>query len=253
MKYILVANWKNHPNSLDEASDILSQLSKKASLYQNTKVSTYIAPPVSYLELVSKKTKRFAKLAVQDISSKTQGVHTGEVTIDILKSFGVRLAILGHSERRALGETDEVVRDKVKTVLKAGITPLVCVGEGEHDPEGNYFEIIRQQIIGTLSGLKKADVEKLMIAYEPVWAIGTKSKGAISREELSQVVIFIKKVLTENFSRQTADKVAILYGGSVDGGNAKALLHKTGVRGFLVGRASLQAKSFSQIAEAIIK
>lgn len=253
MKAILVANWKNHPSSLLEANKLLSTLGKRATLYK--KLSTYIAPPAAYFETVSKRAKRFGALASQDIFFSPGNVtYTGVITPDILKSFGVKLAIIGHSERRNLGETNQVVAEKVQTALVAGISPLICIGEEVHDAEGNYFGFLEGQIRASLEGVKrKDDAVRLVIAYEPIWAIGKKAKDAMSSAELSQMVIFIKKVLSEIFGREAALRIPILYGGSVEASNAKSLLAETGARGLLVGRASLEAKSFNAIAEALTK
>ena len=249
-KPILVANWKNHPESLSKATAIIKGFSSNQSLYK--KISTYIAPPLPYFETVSKGIKSFALLASQDIFFATEGTYTRAVTPDILKNYNTKLSIIGHSERRQLGETNEVISDKIKCALKSGITPLLCVGEHERDTDGEHFEFIREQLRLSLDGVRrKDDAGKIIIAYEPVWAIGSKSKGAIEPGELAEMVLFIKKVLTDIFGRESADKMPILYGGSVDGSNAKEILG-SGVQGFLVGRASLDPKNFKLIAEALI-
>ena len=212
-KPILVANWKNHPKSLAEAKRLLNKLSRKASVYKKT--SFYIAPPLVYFESTSVRSN-FAQLASQDISSVLQGTHTGEVTPDILKSFGVRLSIIGHSERRALGETNESVSKKIKIALRAGIIPLVCIGEKARDQDGEHFEFLRNQLKSSLAGLsRKADVSKLVIAYEPAWAISKHADDAMKPNDLSQSVIFIRKILTDLFGRKVAESIPILYGGSV--------------------------------------
>ncbi len=252
MKLILVGNWKNYPGSLAEAGKLLSSLSKRSLLFK--KFSTVIAPPTAYLETASKRVKSLGILGAQDIFFTSEGTYTGAITPEILKSFGVKVAIIGHSERRSLGETNQVVSEKVKTALKAGITPLVCIGENTHDAEGSYFEVLNEQIRSSLEGVRrKEDAQKLIIAYEPVWAIGKRAKDAMQPAELSQMVIYIKKVLTEIFGRQSAEKIPVLYGGSVDLNNAKELIRNTGARGLLVGRASLDPKSFAGIAEVLIK
>jgi triosephosphate isomerase (TIM) len=251
MKLILVGNWKNHPSSLPEATQLLSSLTKKAALYK--KLATFIAPPLPYLDTVAKRVRRVGSLASQDIFFAPEGTYTGVVTPDILKSFGVKLALIGHSERRKLGETSQVVAEKVKTALRSGIVPLVCIGEEEHDTEGNYFEFLREELKSSLEGIRrKDDAERLIIAYEPVWAIGRRAKDAMEPKELSQMVIFIKKVLTEIFGRESAEKIPVLYGGSVESANAQSLIREGGVRGFLVGRASLDGRQFASIAEALI-
>lgn len=246
-KPILVANWKNYPNSLPEAKTLLKELSKKKALLN--KATLFIAPPAPYMELVA---NSFAKLASQDLFPIEKGAHTGTVSLEMLKSFGVRLTILGHSERRALGETSTEVAVKVRAALKAGITPLVCVGELVKDAEGEHFEFLREEIKSSLHGVNKKNVEKIILAYEPVWAIGKSAKEAIDPGELSQTTLFIRKVLSDLFGRKAAESVSILYGGSVEPKNVSALMN-TGVRGMLVGHASLNAKSFLGIAEAIFE
>lgn len=249
-KPILVANWKNYPSSLDESRRILRNYSKDRSLYK--KLHFFVAPPLPYLDAVAA-FSGFVGLGCQDISSVPKGTHTGVVGSDILKSFGVRITILGHSERRALGENSGDVAVKVGAALASGIVPLICVGENTKDADGEHFEYIREQLKDSLSGLKKSDASKIIIAYEPVWAIGKDAVGAMEPEELSQSALFIRKILTEMFGRNIAGRIPVLYGGSVDEGNADTLAAVPGVAGFLVGRASLDAKRFKKIAEALSK
>ncbi len=247
MKQILVGNWKNYPESLSEARAIAVGLSKNAAVYK--KLNTYVAPPLPYFETVQKGIKSFAKLASQDIFFGTEGTFTGVVTPDILKSFGVNLSIIGHSERRALGETNEIVSNKIKAALKSDITPLFCVGESEQDSDGNHFEFIREELRLSLEGIRrKDDASKLIIAYEPIWAIGKSAKDAIDPKELTEMIVFIRKVLSDIFGRESADNIPVLYGGSVKPNNAKILL-QTGIDGFLVGGASLEPKDFCAIAK----
>ena len=248
-KTILVANWKNYPDSLERVNEILVGLSKKSTFYK--KLNLYIAPPSVYLESVSKKIKKLGSLAVQDVPLIFDGTHTGELSMHMLKDLGVRMSIVGHSERRAMGETNEVVNHKIKNALKAGITPLLCIGEKERDAEGEHYEYIREQIVASLYSInKKEDISKIMIAYEPVWAIGKKAKDAMLPGDIEQTLIFIKKILTDMYDRSFAEKVPILYGGSVEASNAQAILG-SGVSGLLVGRASLDTLNFSQIALAL--
>jgi len=250
-KPILVANWKNHPGSLDEAKMLLGQLSRDSKFYK--KLTLFIAPPFTYFESVSQRLGNFGQLASQNISSLPLGNYTGQVTPDILKSFGVRLAIIGHSERRSFGETSEHVARKVKAALHAGITPLVCVGEISRDQDGEYFELLREQIKLSLADVnRKTGASKLVLAYEPVWAIGKSARDAMVSADLSQSIIFIRKVLTDMFGRSIAERIPILYGGSVEPSNALALFRETGIRGLLVGHASLNAKSFGVIAKSLI-
>jgi len=249
-KPILIGNWKNKPGSLGEARSILIGLRKKSAVFK--KLDTYIAPPEVYYESVSERVKGFAHLASQGLPRVEKGTYTGVISLEVLRNFGVRLAILGHSEERALGETDALVAKKVQIALKSGIKPLVCIGEREHDTDGNHLEFIRRQMKTSLEGVKKKEIAEIMIAYEPVWAIGKRAKDAITPEGLTEMVIFIRRILTDMYGRDIAEKIPILYGGSVEPRNAEILYKDTGVRGFLVGHESLNHKEFEQIAESLI-
>src|SRR3989344_2946788 len=246
---ILVANWKNHPASLAEAKDVLKNYAKAKERFK--KLAFFIAPPLPYLAEVSERAGGFSHLAVQDIALVPKGNYTGEVPLEILKSFGARLAILGHSERRALGETSAQVSEKIRAALRAGITPLVSVGEIERDKDGEHFEILRKEIKASLLGVSRQSAAKIVLAYEPGWVIGKSAKDALPPGDLAQSVIFIKKVLTDIYGRRVADKIPIIYGGSVESANAGALAKETGVKGFLVGHASLKAKSMEEIAKSL--
>ncbi len=248
-KPILIANWKNHPNSLKEAQTLLKDLSKKRLLYK--KVALFIAPPEPFLSIVAEKSTSFSQLASQDIPALSKGSHTGEITPEILKNFGVRLSIIGHSERRALGETPAQIREKVRVALRSGVTPLICLGEKEKDVEGEHFELLRQEIRSLIGDLSKSEIKKVALAYEPVWAIGKSADEAIEPNDLTQTVLFIKKALADLFGRAVADEIPVIYGGSVEPINAVELM-KTGIRGFLVGHASLKGKSFEAIAQAVL-
>lgn len=245
-KPILVANWKNYPGSLDEAKSLLKGYAKKKDIYKKTHL--FIAPPTAYFESVA--AKGVGELASQDFSS-LKGTYTGTIQAEILKSFGVRLAIVGHSERRALGESVSEVAEKAAKALKSGIVPLICFGEKVRDAEGEHFDFLRHELKALLAHIGKKDVAKVMLAYEPLWAVGSEAKGAIDPLELSQTLVFIKKVLSDLYGRKLADAVPILYGGSVDADNAGLLLRNSGAKGFLVGRASLNTESFLSIARSI--
>jgi triosephosphate isomerase len=245
-KPILVANWKNYPASLAEAKDLLKGYAKKKDIYK--KAHFFIAPPAAYFESVS--AKGAGELASQDFSA-LKGTHTGTIPAEILKSFGVRLAIVGHSERRALGETAEEAAEKAAAALKAGLTPLICFGEKARDADGEHFDFLRHEIKALLARIPKKDAAKVMLAYEPVWAVGAKATGALDPMELAQTLIFIKKVLSDLYGRALADKIPVLYGGSVDAENAGLLLRNSGARGLLVGRASLDPEKLAAIARSI--
>ncbi|MEK7186863.1 MAG: triose-phosphate isomerase, partial [Patescibacteria group bacterium] len=253
-------NWKNKPVSLEEAGDILVGLKRKAQVFK--KIKTFIAPPFVYFESVSEKAGGFARLASQGMPLVLSGVHTGAIIPEMLQSFGVRMAIIGHSEERELGETNELISQKVKVALKYAITPLVCIGEKERDHEGEYLEFLRKELKFSLEGIKRSHFAKatwdkkdeigLMVAYEPIWAIGKSARNAMSPSDLAEMTVFIRRVLTDLFGRKTAEHIPILYGGSVEPANARFLMKESGVNGFLVGHVSLDAKKFAEIAKALI-
>ncbi len=245
-KLILVANWKNHPSSLEEAKNLLREMAKKKELYK--KLALFVAPPLPYMETVSERAASFSKLAAQDIPLVPKGDYTGVTSLDMLKSFGTRLAIIGHSERRAMGESSEMVSQKIKAALRAGIVPLVCVGEEKRDKDGEHFGLLREEIKALLAGVSKQAASSVIVAYEPVWVIGKSAEDALPPGDLAQSVIFIRKILSDLYGRNTADRISIVYGGSVEPANAGALARETGVAGFLVGHASLRAKWLEEIA-----
>lgn len=247
-KPILVANWKNFPSSPEEAKILLRELAKKKLLFKRT--ALLIAPPLPYLGLVVEKASSYSSLASQDFFPHQKGKFTGSVTSEILKSFGVKAVIIGHSERRALGETSDMVAQKAKAALKAGLTPIICFGEKETDSEGGHFEELQRELKVSIAPLSKKEISQIILAYEPVWAIGKSAKEAIDPTELYQTIIFIRKILTDLFGRGAAESVSILYGGSVEPENAGALMKNSGIRGFLVGHASLKPQALGEIASS---
>ena len=169
----------------------------------------------------------------------------------MVKSFGATFSIIGHSERRAQGETEEMVRVQIKHAAAAGLTPILCIGESERDPAGAYLGTIAGQLRSALDGFKKDGVPKLVVAYEPVWAIGKSANDAMKGADLREMSIFIKKTLAEQFEKKAAMRIPILYGGSVEASNARALLDEGDVSGFLVGHASAEVDSFVEILKAV--
>ncbi|MBP9822470.1 MAG: triose-phosphate isomerase [Candidatus Pacebacteria bacterium] len=252
MKKYIVANWKMNPSSLAEAEDILSYVdehlkdgSKKADQ------SLIICPPFVFLDDMSKMLEtshlfEMAELGAQDIALADSGAWTGEVSGKMLKRLKVKYVIVGHSERRwKMGETDEIVNKKIKTVLANEMTPIVCVGERERGSD--YKEFLKKQIEKTFAGLSSDEIGKCMIAYEPVWAISTNpdAKPDTPESALGSVEI-IKEVLVSNFGI-SASSLLFLYGGSITASNAKSFLSLGGVAGVLVGSASVIKEEFVQI------
>ncbi len=242
---LVVGNWKMNPATLQKAVDLAAAIAKTIPK-KRTKTDVALAVPFPFLSAVEKKlTKTRMRLAAQDVSFEDQGAHTGEVSLAMLRSVGVELCVIGHSERRAQGETDETVARKTGQALKSRSSAIVCVGERSRDKEGEYFTVVELQLRSVLKGLKLSWLSRLVIAYEPVWAIGT-GKHA-SADDVQEMKLFIQKVIADVHGRSAVGKVRILYGGSVTKDNASALLTQGHADGFLVGGASLKAPEFCEI------
>jgi triosephosphate isomerase len=214
-------------------------------------VDIAVCPPAVYLgELGKALHATNIGLGAQNVNSKTEGAYTGEISCSMLKDVGCRYVILGHSERRAIfGETDSMVNEKLHAVLAAGLTPIVCVGETlEQREAGQTQQVVRSQCIGSLAGLTEDQMLKTVLAYEPVWAIGTGKTASPAQAE--EVHKDIRSLLETQFSVGTAQRVIVLYGGSVKADNAQELLSEPNIDGALVGGASLKQDSFEGIIKA---
>lgn len=245
---LIVGNWKMSPLTLAEAINLVSSVVKGNKNISGPVLS--IAPPFLYLSEVGKKlTKSPIALASQDVHFEVIGAATGETSILQLKNLSVEYVIVGHSERRALGETDEVIRKKVEVVLKYQLTPIICIGERERDDQGNFFTFVENQLRSLAEVLPATAIKKVIIAYEPIWAIGTGNTA--TPDDVKEMQIFIESVLTKLYDRPTAKKVKLLYGGSVKPQNAKELHSVGDMDGFLVGGASLKADDFLAIIKAV--
>lgn len=244
-KPIIAGNWKMY-KTVHEAKALVSELS--AAVKDVTDVEVVVCPPFTALNAVIA-TAQGTNIAVgaQNMHWEDQGAYTGEVSPVMLKEMGCKYVILGHSERREyFAETDENVNKKAKAAFKHGLLPIVCVGEKlTHREQGITEQVIKTQVEGGLAGLEKDQVAQLVVAYEPVWAIGT-GKTA-SDEDAQQVIGFIRGVIAQMYGQELADKVRIQYGGSVKPDNIAGLMKQKDIDGALVGGASLEAKNFAGI------
>ena len=247
-KKIVVGNWKMNPESLRLAEKLFKNIaiSKKRTI----KPELVITPPATYIRPLSKISKKI-KLGAQNIHSEEYGAHTGEVSGAMVYDAGARYVILGHSERRAMGEDGEFINKKVKTALKEGLIPIVCVGEKSRDRDFSHFRFIQDQLEECFAGIPKNSVGKAIVAYEPVWAIGKDAVREATPEEFREMAILIRKFFNDNFSAKIALSLSVLYGGSVNTKNAEAFVEKGEADGFLVGRASLSPDKFLKIAESV--
>jgi len=251
MTKLVVANWKMNPRSVAEAKKLFNAVKKNQSGSRG--VSLVICPPTIYLsELKKLSSANKISFGVQNISAQKEGAFTGEMSASMARSAGASFAIIGHSERRKAGETDMDVSLKIKAALAEKMTPIVCVGEQMRDESGSYLSFLSSQLKESLASVSKKDLEDIIIAYEPVWAIGEKSQGAMSPADVYETILFLRKVLADMFSKKEAMEATFLYGGSVDERNASAIIKEGGVSGHLVGRASLDPIKFIKIVKAVL-
>ena len=241
----IAGNWKMN-KTVAEAVELVRDL--KASLSGVQGVEVAVAPPFTALYAVSKELKDSSIcLAAQNLFWEEKGAYTGEVSPVMLKELGCHYVIIGHSERRQFfGETDGTVNRKIKAAMTHGLKPIFCVGETLNEREGGEtFSVLERQVEGGLENLSAKEIEPLVIAYEPVWAIGTGKTATPQQAE--EVHRFIREKLAKTVSRPFADSVRIQYGGSVTPENVKGLMSQENIDGALVGGASLKQETFSKI------
>ena len=243
-KPIIAGNWKMNKTP-EEAKELVTAL---VPLVKDAKCDVVICPP--FVDLCAVKpiiAGTNIHLGVQNIHWAEKGAFTGEISADMLKAHGVEYAIVGHSERRQyFGETDATVNQRAKAAIAAGITPIICVGESlEQRESGVTNAVVSGQTKAALDGIEAKDVETLVIAYEPIWAIGT-GKTA-TKEDANATIAVIRGAIAEVYGKDVAEKVRIQYGGSMNPKNASELMSMPKIDGGLIGGASLKAKDFSKI------
>lgn len=251
MKKIIIANWKMNPFSAKEAMGILNGVKKTVAKLKKTQV--VICPPFVYFNDVRKSIGKSVNLflGAQNSFWEIEGAFTGEVSPEMIKNYGAAYVILGHSERRSLGETDEIVSKKTIACLKTGLKVILCIGEKIRDDQGDYLVFLREEIRSSLNKVQKKFLRNLIIAYEPIWAIGKKDADAMLPADIRETVIYVKKTLSEIYGQETAVTVPILYGGSVGGKNAEEIIKDGGVNGLLVGHQSLKPENFNEILRSV--
>lgn len=236
-----------NPASAKEAKQLFGEIKKSA---KNSDCLVAVAPPSVYLyELGKMVTSSNFLLAAQDVHFDEKGAHTGEISPKMLQDAKASMVIIGHSERRAAGETDELVQKKLQAALKAKLTPILCVGEKKRDSQGDFFSLIEAQIKAAFKGVVTAASKRVIVAYEPIWAIGTGKNATV--DDVEEMRLFINKVLSTLYDRPTAEKISVLYGGSVNAENCAQLFNDTNVNGFLVGGASLRPADFRTIIQTL--
>ena len=246
---IVAGNWKMHKNA-EETEDLLNELIDK--LPNDVEAQIIVAP--TFINLASAVDHlEFTNIAVaaQNMSQFESGAYTGEISADMLKSIGVNIVIIGHSERRAyFNETDFILADKVTTALLHNMTVIFCFGEELKDRQNNqHFNVVENQLRDGLFHIENKDWEQIVLAYEPVWAIGTGETA--SPEQAQEMHKFIRETVRQHYQSNIAEDVSILYGGSVKPDNAKEIFSKPDVDGGLIGGAALKATDFAAIVSSI--
>ncbi|MDB5244444.1 MAG: triosephosphate isomerase [Parcubacteria group bacterium] len=245
---LIVANWKAYVDDFTKAKRLVSTAKR---LSRTSKNSMVLAPSGPFIGALAPGNKSTIAFAAQDVSLSTGGAQTGEVTAGMYAVLGATYAIIGHSERRALGDTDSIVAEKLARALAHGLTPILCVGEHERDGEGRYLSIPREQITSALRMLTVKERSKVIIAYEPLWAIGKSAIDAIRPNDLAEIVLYIRKVLAELLPGKSSSRSIILYGGSVEPGNIRELARNGGVNGFLIGHATVDSETFTELVKQL--
>lgn len=245
---LIVGNWKAYVDSLEKAKRLYA-VAKRLSAAGHHEI--VIAPSAPHLGFLAGGNRSSVEFAAQDISSSLGGAATGEVTAGVVANLGATYVIVGHSERRAQGESDALVLEKVQHALAQGLVPILCIGERERDAEAHYLNTLRAEIAAVFAPLSPKQRLQVVIAYEPIWAIGKSASEAITPADLNEMILYIRKVLADYLPGRASAKVRVIYGGSVEPGNIRALAAGSGIEGFLVGHASTDAQTFGALVKAV--
>jgi triosephosphate isomerase len=245
---LIVANWKAYVEEIAMAKKLFAT-SKR--LVKTTRTTIVLAPSAPLLGALSVKNKSKVAFSAQDLSSTSGGALTGEITAQAYSATGATYAIIGHSERRAAGDTDIVVSVKLAHAIAQGLVPILCIGENERDGEGRYLAVVREELTLAIESLAPKDRAKVIVAYEPLWAIGKDAEHAIGQNDLAEMVLYIRKVLAELLPGKSSQNSLILYGGSVEPDNIRDLAGASGVDGFLIGHASVDSRMFSLLVKQL--
>ncbi|MDO8521190.1 MAG: triose-phosphate isomerase [bacterium] len=246
---LIVGNWKMYPRTFGEAKKIVVRLKSETKKVRRAKI--VICPPMLFVYPLIAFTKNSSvSVGAQNAFMFDEGAYTGETSPASLRRIGATHVIVGHSERRALGEDDGVVAKKAITAAKNGLAVILCVGEAARDEGGAYFTEVGKELRASLFGFPKSEIKRLAVAYEPIWAIGASAARAATPEDFREMSVFIRRNLVDRFGKKDGFAIPILYGGSVDEKNAVGFLGEGGADGLLVGRASLDPKKFSAIIHA---
>lgn len=250
-KKIVAGNWKMNKN-YEEALSLISEIINMKDLEINSNMEMVLAPPFPYLKAAVDLSKGYSNvfIAAQNINENISGAYTGEISAEMIQSIGCNYVIIGHSERRLyFHETNEVLRKKVDTALSRVLKIIFCIGESKEERETkDFYAILKLQLEASLFHLTENEFENIVLAYEPVWAIGTGLTA--SPEQAQEVHSFLRKVIAEKYSESLAESTSILYGGSCNPKNSKTLFSQKDIDGGLIGGASLKSREFLDICKS---
>jgi triosephosphate isomerase len=247
-KKVIIGNLKMNFNSFSERKNYLDELKKEVARNKlSNQVEVVLCPPILHFEFFKTKTPKNIQLGAQDIFWKERGSYTGETSPLALRNFGCEYAICGHSERRKyLRETGQMVGLKVEATLRNDLGAIICVGETQEDRQtGKTVEVIKKQIDDVFLNIEEDKIKKIIIAYEPVWSVG--SNVVPTADEIMEMRLLIKKILTQKYSLDAVSDVRIIYGGSVNAQTVKQVCFESGMDGALIGRESLAPEEFFRI------
>jgi triosephosphate isomerase (TIM) len=247
---LLIGNWKMAPEKSTEALIIAKKTFEIAKTYKKI-IKTVVCVPSIHIPLLSKNIKTTLFIGGQGVASSTEVAQTGLTSAGMLKSYGATYCIVGHSESRARGENDQQVLEATNLLLQKKILPIICVGEKERDSHGWYLSAVKEQVEKIISNLPKANLKKIIFAYEPIWAIGSNAARESTASECREMIIFIRKVIADVVGHKVANSIPVLYGGSVNEQNAPSFILEGGADGLLVGRVSLDIKKFNALAKSL--
>lgn len=235
------------PEKSTQAIDLTKKTNTIAKQYKK-ELHTIICPPAAFIPIVVKNTKVPLHIGSQGVAASDTPAQTGLISAAMLKDNKVSYCIIGHSEMRARGDSNETVKAQLTRLFEKKIIPILCIGEKSRDPQGWYISEVKDQLETAFAGLTDLQAKKVIIAYEPVWAIGAKAERAATPAECREMTIFIRKMLSDKYGEKISKTVPIIYGGSADEFNALSFVSEGGAQGFLVGRVSLEPKRLALLA-----
>ncbi len=246
----LIGNWKMAPEKNAQVAELVKKTNEIAKQWKK-ELMTVVCVPAVFLSAVSKLTKIPLLVGAQGVAGSEAVAQTGCVSAMMLKENGAQYVIVGHSEMRARGDSNADVKAQVTRLLEKKLLPIACIGEKSRDAQGWYLSEVKDQLESIFGDLLPLQAKKLIIAYEPVWAIGAKAERAATPRECQEMVIFIRKFLSDHYGEKVAKSIPVIYGGSADEFNACSFIDEGAAQGFLVGRVSLDAKRLATLAKTI--